>query len=175
MVENNQYRQWQEQLAHVKFPRWKELPALGLYIDQVVTIVNEQLSGVGVEPLTKSMVNNYVKKKIIQAPVKKKYAVNQLVDLLVIGFFKSSFSIEEIRRGIAQATLQSYPQQAYDRFVTILDQKLAGKKVAVENADAQTVELTSLAIDAVLAHLKAIHLVREMRCQQAPQTVAKKK
>lgn len=169
-----QYDQWQDQLAHVKFPRWKELPALGLYIDQVVTIINEQLSGVGVDPLTKSMVNNYVKKKVIQAPVKKKYAVNQLVDLLIIGFFKSSFSIEEIRRGIAQVTLQTYPQQAYDLFVTILDAKLTGQEVNAEKADKQNVALMELAIDAVLTHLKTIHLLKTMHDHQAPQTVVKK-
>lgn len=58
-----EYQQWQNNLSRVRFPRWKELPTLELYVDQVVAIVNEQLSHLGVEPLTKSMVNNYVKKK----------------------------------------------------------------------------------------------------------------
>ena len=57
------YQDWTGKLAQTHFPRWKELPTLGLYIDQVVTIVNDQLLAIGVEPLTKSMVNNYVKKK----------------------------------------------------------------------------------------------------------------
>ena len=56
------------------------------------------------EPLTKSMINNYVKKKTIQAPIKKKYAVNQIVDLLLIGFFKNTFTINDIRQGIFQVT-----------------------------------------------------------------------
>lgn len=92
------YQDWTGKLAQTRFPRWKELPTLGLYIDQVVTIVNDQLLAIGVEPLTKSMVNNYVKKKVIQAPVKKKYAVNQLVDLLLIGLFKTSFSLKRFGR-----------------------------------------------------------------------------
>ena len=60
-----EYQRWQNNLARVRFPRWKELPTLGLYVDQVVAIVNEQLNHLGIEPLTKSMVNNYVKKKVI--------------------------------------------------------------------------------------------------------------
>lgn len=176
MVENNQYTQWKKQLAQVQFPYWKELPALELYIDQVVTIVNEQLKGIGVEPLTKSMVNNYVKKKVIQAPIKKKYAVNQLVDLLLIGFFKASFSLDEIRNGIAQVTMSVYPRQAYDQFVTLLNAKLAGKvaTTTMPKRDVQNDELESLAIDAVLKHLKASYLLQTMRRQQPPVTVSKK-
>ncbi len=31
-----EYQRWQNNLARVRFPRWKELPTLGLYVDQVV-------------------------------------------------------------------------------------------------------------------------------------------
>ena len=176
MTENKRYSNWEAQLAQVQFPQWKELPSLGLYIDQVVTIVNEQLKGVGVDPLTKSMVNNYVKKKVIQAPIKKKYAVNQLVDLLLIGLFKASFSIEEIRAGIAQVTVSAYPQQAYDQFVAILNAKLAGKQVPKLTGDhPANDELEILAIDTVLNRLKASHLLSEMRQKQAPLQVEKSK
>ena len=170
---SKEYMNWEDQLAQVQFPQWKELPTLGLYIDQVVTIVNDQLQGIGVEPLTKSMVNNYVKKKVIQAPVKKKYAVNQLVDLLLIGFFKNSFSIEEIRAGIAQVTVSAYPQQAYDRFATILNAKLAGKDSPVA-ASSQNDELEMLAIDTVLNSLKAGHMLSAMQKKQKPLKVEKK-
>ena len=129
-----EYQQWQKNLARVRFPRWKELPTLGLSVDQVVAIVNEQLNHLGIEPLTKSMVNNYVKKKVIQAPIKKKYAVNQLVDLLLIGLLKSNFSLDDIRAGIAQVTINSYPQAAYDRFVEILNALLAGQEIPSDNA-----------------------------------------
>lgn len=174
MTKTNQYTLWKEQLAQVRFPFWKEFPTLELYIDQVVAIVNEQLKGIGVEPLTKSMVNNYVKKKVIQAPVKKKYAVNQLVDLLLIGFFKSSFSIDEIRAGIAQVTVSVYPQQAYDQFVTLLNAKLAGKAPVTSGAYPQNDELESMAVDTVLNRLKASYLLRTMRQKQAPSGVVKK-
>lgn len=175
MVKDGQYSSWESKLAQVQLPHWKELPSLGLYIDQVVTIVNEQLKGLGVDPLTKSMVNNYVKKKVIQAPVKKKYAVNQLVDLLLISFFKTSFSIDEIRAGIAQVTVSVYPQQAYDQFVAILNARLAGEAVAAAGSHPENDELEILAIDTVLNRLKAGHLLSEMQQEQAPLPVEKSK
>ena len=54
-------------------PRWDELPNIDLYIDQVVTLINSTLSpflnNVNMEDvnllLTKNMINNYVKNKII--------------------------------------------------------------------------------------------------------------
>lgn len=143
----------------------------GLYVDQVVAIVNEQLNHLGIEPLTKSMVNNYVKKKVIQAPIKKKYAVNQLVDLLLIGLLKSNFSLDDIRAGIAQVTMNSYPQAAYDRFVEILNALLAGEEIPSNNViNTQNDRLMTLALKSVLSRMDAAQLLTAMQkvAQPAP-------
>ena len=166
-----EYQRWQNNLARVRFPRWKELPTLGLYVDQVVAIVNEQLNHLGIKPLTKSMVNNYVKKKVIQAPIKKKYAVNQLVDLLLIGLLKSNFSLDDIRAGIAQVTMNSYPQAAYDRFVEILNALLAGEEIPSNNViNTQNDRLMTLALKSVLSRMDAAQLLTAMQkvAQPAP-------
>ena len=139
--------------------------------DQVVAIVNEQLNHLGIEPLTKSMVNNYVKKKVIQAPIKKKYAVNQLVDLLLIGLLKSNFSLDDIRAGIAQVTMNSYPQAAYDRFVEILNALLAGEEIPSNNViNPQNDRLMTLALKSVLTRMDAAQLLTAMQkvAQPAP-------
>lgn len=169
MDELKEYQRWQNNLSRVRFPQWKELPTLGLYVDQVVAIVNEQLSHLGIEPLTKSMVNNYVKKKVIQAPIKKKYAVNQLVDLLLIGLLKSNFSLDDIRAGIAQVTINSYPQAAYDRFVLILNSLLAGSEVPHDTSfNPQSERLMTLAIKSVLAGMQAEQLLTAMQQTEQP-------
>ena len=174
MKEITDYQHWQETVQHVHLPRWKELPTLGLYVDQVVMVVNEHLASFDVEPLTKAMVNNYVKKKVIQAPIKKKYAVNQLVDLLLIGFFKVSFNIDDIRAGIAQLTIDTYPQLAYDHFAAVLESILTGQPIddGIEIKPANQ-ELMESAIKAVLAHLKAEHIFADMRRRQQPLKVEK--
>ena len=49
-------------------PRWEELPAIDLYMDQVISFtyasLGEFFDSACISPLTKSMVNNYVKARI---------------------------------------------------------------------------------------------------------------
>ena len=59
-------------------PRWDEIPGIDLYMDQVLSYIEEYLpfytSDDSNESLiTKTMINNYVKQEIIAPPVKKKY------------------------------------------------------------------------------------------------------
>ena len=48
-----------------KLPRYSQLPDTGLFLEQVVQLVNGYLEQLGDIELTSSMVSNYVKKKII--------------------------------------------------------------------------------------------------------------
>ena len=81
-------------------PRWQELPALDLYMDQVIAFIEGSLgpffAAVGAAPLTKSMVNNYVKAKIVDAPVNKKYPKLSLAMIIVVYILKSCYSTDEI-------------------------------------------------------------------------------
>lgn len=87
-------------------PRWKELPNVDLYLDQVVTLVNETLYPVLSNSypdgdnliLTKNMINNYVKNKIIEPPIKKKYKKNHLAQFFVICVLKEVYKINDIKR-----------------------------------------------------------------------------
>lgn len=160
MTNLTEFKRWENGNSRMHFPKWEELPSLGLYVDQVAAVINEYLTSLGMEPLTKSMINNYVKKKTIQAPIKKKYAVNQIVDLLLIGFFKNTFTINDIRQGILQITAKDYPKQAYDRFVEILNARLRNEPIpANPNFNPSNEQLMVLGIDAVLAGLKARYLL----------------
>ena len=160
MTNLTEFKRWENGISRMHFPKWEELPSLGLYVDQVAAVINEYLTSLGMEPLTKSMINNYVKKKTIQAPIKKKYAVNQIVDLLLIGFFKNTFTINDIRQGILQVTTKDYPKQAYNRFVEVLNARLRNEPIpANPNFNSSNEQLMVLGIDAVLAGLKARYLL----------------
>ena len=54
-------------------PRWEQLPSIDLYMDQLLVYIANSLGAyfacTGTAGLTKSMVNNYVKSKIVDAPV----------------------------------------------------------------------------------------------------------
>ena len=73
MADFNQYTRWEHQMHDIKLPRWDDLPKFDLYMDQVTALINAVLGPLGVDTMTPAMINNYVKHKVILAPVKKKY------------------------------------------------------------------------------------------------------
>lgn len=96
--------EWGESVRTLHFPRWDELPEIELYMDQVITLVEQYLSPV-IRPeknahLTPSMVNNYVKKDMIPAPVKKRYNRKHVAFLIAITLLKQVLTIPEIKDGI---------------------------------------------------------------------------
>ena len=90
----------EEKLLAFHCPRWEELPDVELYVDQMVSYIERHLAVLDVEQeghfITASMINNYVKMKLIPAPVKKRYGVRQLARLMVICSLKRDFSIAEL-------------------------------------------------------------------------------
>ena len=81
---------------------WEQIPDLGLYMDQVVTFITrvyEPLYGPDIHSyLSPSMINNYVKSKLIPRPKGKKYSREQIALLTMIVALKQTSSMEEIRR-----------------------------------------------------------------------------
>lgn len=105
-----------------RLPRWEELPDLDLYMDQVESLVNRYLEYHTKEKmLTRSMVNNYVKFKVMPAPVKKKYNREHLAYLIVICLLKQVMPLssvsEVLRAGIASDGVEGF----YRKFCTIND------------------------------------------------------
>lgn len=161
MAEFDQYHRWESQIRQVQLPHWDELPKFDLYMDQVVAFINDALGPLGVDSMTPTMINNYVKHQAILAPVKKKYQTMHLADLLLIGLLKPTFSVETIRHGINQVTAGDYPKQAYDRFVDTLNEALAtvGLDQEVKPANTLNDQLMRVAVDAVLSRIQSEHLL----------------
>ena len=83
-----------------------EIPRIDLYMDQVLTFLQENLSSTARNPgedrvLTKAMINNYVKNKVLIPPVRKKYGRDHILLLVLIYYLKNFLSIEDIRQIIA--------------------------------------------------------------------------
>lgn len=83
-------------MADFRLPRYRELPNVGLYLEQVVQYVNSSLETLGVPPLTASMVGNYVKQGLIPNPVKKRYFAEQVAYLMFVTLAKSVMTIENL-------------------------------------------------------------------------------
>ena len=66
---------WEHYLNNYKLPAWKELPDIGLYMDQVIALLGQYLDFIPMEdskdkPVTPTTINNYVRLKVMPAPEK---------------------------------------------------------------------------------------------------------
>lgn len=77
-----------------------ELPQIDLYMDQVLTILEQQLESYKIDPdekiMTKTMINNYVKSNLMEKPMKKKYNKGQIMQLIMIYHLKSILTFAEL-------------------------------------------------------------------------------
>jgi hypothetical protein len=119
-------------IENFHLPRWDELPSVELYLDQVVKLINNSLSpyiffnneNKEAELLTKTMINNYVKNELIDAPVKKQYAKIQLAKLFVICVLKQVYSMQDIKSLINKALEFADIDVAYNRFCNLFEEAL---------------------------------------------------
>lgn len=88
-------------ISRVDYIRPEDLPGIDLYMDQVTTFMDSQLSSTKRHPedkiLTKTMINNYAKNNLLPSPVKKKYSKEHLLLLIFIYYFKNILSINDIQ------------------------------------------------------------------------------
>ena len=86
--------------------RPEEIPNIALYMDQVTTFMDAQLASSrrfeSDKVLTKTMINNYAKNKLLPPPVKKKYSPEHMMLLVFIYYFKNILSIKDIYDEIFQ-------------------------------------------------------------------------
>lgn len=78
------------------------IPDIDLYMDQVTTFIDEKLGYLkrneGDTALTKTMINNYTKAKILMPPNKKKYSKQHMILIILIYYLKHILSINDIQR-----------------------------------------------------------------------------
>lgn len=144
---------WLKEVAKYHLPRWSELPDLALYKDQLLTLVEQYVSPVwiGDAPVvTSSMVNNYVKNKMMPAPDKKRYHREQLAYLIVITFLKQVMSMDEIKTGIESETIQlKGVEQSYDTFCAKQENALKNLSSTNDEYSIDNKSLSNLVIDMV--------------------------
>ena len=115
----------------------EEIPKIDLYMDQVLTFFFFFLRRTARKSdadklLTKTMVNNYVKNKVMIPPVKKKYGRDHILLLMVIYYMKSFLSIDDIRRIVGPVS------EKYARPTTKSAEQHSGKKHRYSMSDVYT-------------------------------------
>lgn len=145
---------WKEDISKFHLPRWEELPDLELYRDQVIYYIEKNVrifsDDTEEKILTPSMINNYVKLKLIPKPRKKRYNKVHLAYLIAICILKQVVTIEEVRDGILIQAQINGRKNAYNLFCEeqekalklIIDQIISGPKKTTLNTDINAENLT---------------------------------
>ena len=105
-----------ESLQHFRLPRYDEIPTVGLYLEQTTKYIAEFLDPLQQGCLTASMISNYVKKHLIDSPVKKQYCRDQIAYLIFIAVAKNVLSLDALMNFLS-VQKRTYPlPKAYNYF-----------------------------------------------------------
>ena len=100
-----------ESFENFTLPTYREIPDVGLYLDQVVKYVNSWLTDFPDMNVTASMLTNYVKLKIVTKSGKKTYSRRQIAAFLYIAMSKTVLSMDNIR-----TTLEMNDEDRFEAF-----------------------------------------------------------
>lgn len=93
--------QFLEKMDALPFVKSSDIPDIPLYMDQVTTFMEEKLRPTRRfekdKLLTKTMINNYTKNKLLPPSDKKKYSREHILILTFIYYFKGILSLQDIQ------------------------------------------------------------------------------
>lgn len=160
----------------------EDIPDISLYMDQMTSFIDEKLESFKREEddklLTKTMINNYTKNKLLPPSDKKKYTKNHVMLLILIYFYKNVLSFADIKRLCDLSIYNSFDKgdeslsELYDILVHIEDDKkseivddlkkrleYAKNKVSTFDKKDENVELFTFLSDIVLEVYFKQHLI----------------
>jgi len=89
-----------EELLAYRCPRWETWPNLDLYMDQAVSLIERHVNLFYTEgqikPVTPTMINNYVKQRIVPSSRKKKYGRDHLAYFYIVFLLKSALNMADV-------------------------------------------------------------------------------
>ena len=101
-------------------PEYREIPDVGLYLDQIVKYINSFLQDQPQMQVTGSMLSNYVKMKLVPKAVRKMYSRDQICMLFFIVLTKRALSIEQTGRALSLLNSEDDTKTFYERFRSAL-------------------------------------------------------
>ena len=127
---------------------WEEIPDFDLYMDQVISLLNSYFSEMIVNDsdiITKNMINNYVKMKVVPAPVKKRYTRVQMAYLIVVCLLKKVFEISGIKAFLPYGDDEKL-KMLYTSFVEYINKTSEHIDLTEENKELLVLRLSADAI-----------------------------
>lgn len=116
------------ELSEFHLPRYNELPRVPLYKDQVITYLEDVVNLININEheklLTPTMLNNYVKQRVVSPPKDKKYNEKHLAYLIVVCVLKQVYSLQDVC-DLINIQIESTPiEPAYDYFCKEVEEAL---------------------------------------------------
>lgn len=145
-------------------PDFEKIPDISLYMDQLLDYLEQNLQSTKRHEsdaiFTKTMINNYVKAGLLDAPIKKKYEKSTLIDLIAFYHLKQVFSIQDAHAILNQFKTTISPEIYYPQFVETYENiKSTTLPQSVENLSIE--EATTLMI-----HLGIESSLKKALCEQ---------
>lgn len=116
-----------KQFSELDYVHPEDIPNIDLYVDQVTTFIESQLSSLKRDEdekiLTKTMINNYAKNKLLPPPEKKRYSREHLLMLIFIYYFKNILSISDIQTLLGPIT-EKYFKSVTEKDMTYIYQEV---------------------------------------------------
>lgn len=115
-----------------------DIPMLDLYMDQVITLFENKLEkgkrNTTDKLLTKTMINNYVKDKILMPSKNKRYTPEHLIMMVFIYHLKQTLSINDIKTLFTETIYKEEVDlfDLYERFIGIKKQDQIQTKKTIE-------------------------------------------
>lgn len=155
-----------ERLKNFHILRWEEMPAIALYLDQVLIIIEDVFKDItpeGEKVITATIINNYVKQKVIAPTVKKKYSKEHLADLIMITALKRVLSTSEIVLVLQDLKNGKDTQAAYGVFCAAIESCLRGQDS--KTADSGCPEFSMLALKSLVNKIQ-FDMIAELRIKE---------
>lgn len=121
----------------------EEIPEIDLYMDQVIQLFdgkfNESKRNEEDKALTKTMINNYAKGKLLMSIKNKKYSKEHLILMSLIYNLKGALSIGDIKSSLDKIVKdleseESYPiRNLYNLYLSQYEEDLKDVKKSIEN------------------------------------------
>ena len=157
-----------------RLPRYEEIPDSGMYLEQTAKYICEFINPVLGNAITTSMISNYVKKDLIDNPVKKQYNREQIAYLIFIAIAKNVMSLDGLINFIAVQKRTYSLQIAYDYFCEQFESTLfftSEVKDTMDIVGEETADEKKLLFSCIVAVTQKIYLEKCLDAISQEETV----
>ena len=114
-----------------------EIPEIDLYMDQLTTFMEDKLNAnkrsEDDKTMTKTMINNYAKNKLLPPPEKKRYSKEHVLMLIFIYYFKNILSINDIQTLLTPITQEYFKSMTGKDMTYIYNEVFSMEKEQIES------------------------------------------